>query len=200
MRRGMVIDLKRCIGCYGCAVACKAENGTSPGVFWMRVFEEEVGRYPNAGRRFVPLRCNHCASPPCVPVCPTGASYKRDSDGLVLVDYEACIGCGSCIVACPYQARSASNGQQYYYAEGPTPYEQHHPRKPPVGVAQKCTFCVHRLDQGLEPACVQTCPTRALTFGDLDDPSSPVVQLIRERRAVQPRADLGADPSLYYLY
>ncbi len=196
----MAIDLKRCVGCNSCALACKSENGTPPGVFWLQVLEDEVGRFPNVTREFFPTRCMHCASPPCVPVCPTGATYKRAKDGLVLQNYEACIGCGACVIACPYQARTISDGPQYYYPEGPTPHEANHPRKPPAGVAQKCTFCVHRLDQGLEPACVQTCPARAITIGDLDDPNSELSRLIRDRHGVQPRADLGTDPSLYYLY
>ncbi len=195
----MAIDLKRCIGCNSCVIACKAENGTQPEVFWMKVLEYEVGHYPNARREFIPTRCNHCASPPCVPVCPSGATYRREKDGIVMTDYDACLGCGACVTACPYQARYLPEEERYYYSEGPTPYEEQNPRRPPVGVAQKCNFCVHRIDQGLPPACVQTCPTSAITVGDLDDPTSEISQLIRKRHAVRPRADLGTDPSLYYL-
>jgi Fe-S-cluster-containing dehydrogenase component len=199
MRWGMAIDLKRCIGCNTCVLACKAENGTPPGVFWMRVAEVEDGHFPTARRTFIPLRCNHCASPPCVPVCPTGATYSRQHDGLVMLDYEKCIGCGACVVACPYQARSLTHADEPYFEQGLTPFEAHHPRRAPARVAQKCTFCVHRLDQGLETACAQSCPTCAILVGDLDDPGGELARALRARQWVRPRADLGTDPSLYYL-
>jgi molybdopterin-containing oxidoreductase family iron-sulfur binding subunit len=194
----MLIDLKRCIGCDSCTLACKAENGTPPGIFWMRVIETEEGKYPLARRVFLPVRCNHCEEPPCVPVCPTGASYRR-KDGLALIDYDKCIGCGSCIIACPYQVRFSWRDSNGYYAEGLTPYEQKRTGTLQKGTAQKCTFCVHRIDRGLVPACVQTCPTRALIFGDLENQASEISRTLRERAHLQPRADLGTNPSLFYL-
>ena len=198
-RWGMAIDLKRCTGCQSCTLACKVENGTPPGIFWMRVIEKEEGRYPFASTVFLPLRCNHCAQPPCVPVCPTGASYQREKDNLVLIDQNKCIGCHACVVACPYQVRFVARNSQGYYGAQKTPYEEISYGKWQAGTAQKCTFCVHRLDQGLDPACVQTCPTNALVFGDLDDAQSEVAKLLRERPGLQPSAELGTDPSLVYL-
>lgn len=198
-RWAMTIDLKRCVACQSCTVACKVENGTPPGVFWMRVLEREEGTFPSARKVFLPLRCNHCAEPPCVPVCPTGASYQREEDNLVLIDQNKCIGCRACIVACPYQVRFIPEDSKGYYAEGLTPYEAESYRKWQPRTVQKCTFCVHRLEKGLDPACVQTCPTRALTYGDLNDPDSEISRLIRQRAHFQPRAECGTDPSLYYL-
>jgi molybdopterin-containing oxidoreductase family iron-sulfur binding subunit len=198
-RWGMAIDLKRCTGCQSCTMACKAENGTPPGVFWMRVLEKEEGTYPLAYTVYFPIRCNHCSEPPCVPVCPTGASYVRQKDNLVLVDQNKCIGCHACVVACPYQVRWVPKNAKGYYGDQTTPYEAVSYQKWQVGTAQKCTFCVHRIDQGLDPACVQTCPTKALTFGDLNDPQSDLAKLVRARPQFQPRAELGTEPSLYYL-
>jgi dimethyl sulfoxide reductase iron-sulfur subunit len=199
VRWGMVIDLVRCVGCQGCTLACKMENATPPGVFWMRVLEKEEGTYPHAFKTFMPLRCNHCSEPPCVPVCPTGASYKRAKDNLVLIDQDKCIGCRACIVACPYQVRFTYANRKGYFGGETTPFELASYQKWQPGTAQKCTFCVHRIDQGLQPACVQTCPTRALVFGDLNDPRSEISKLIQERSHFQPRAEMGTDPSLYYL-
>lgn len=198
-RWGMAIDLKRCVACQSCTIACKVENGTPPGVFWMRVLEKEEGAYPSARKVFLPLRCNHCSEPPCVPVCPTGASYKRKKDNLVLIDQNKCIGCRACIVACPYQVRFIPEDSKGYYAEGLTPFEAQSHQKWQPRTVQKCTFCVHRLEEGLDPACVQTCPTRALVYGDLNDPESEISRLIRQRNHFQPRAECGTDPSVYYL-
>lgn len=198
-RWGMAIDLKRCVGCQSCTLACKAENGTPPGIFWMRVLSKEEGTYPQARTVFLPIRCNHCDDPPCVPVCPTGASYKRKKDNLVLINQDKCIGCRACIVACPYQVRFLSEDSKGYYGEKLTPYEEEHYRQWQPRTVQKCTFCVHRIDQGLEPACVQTCPTQALTCGDLNDPESEISRLLRARVNFPPRAELGTQPSLFYL-
>ncbi len=198
-RWGMAIDLKRCVGCQSCTLACKMENGTPPDVFWMRVMEKEEGKFPAARTVFMPLRCNHCAEPPCVPVCPTGASYVRDKDNLVLIDQNKCIGCRACVVACPYQVRFIAESGRGYYGDRKTPYEATSYQKWQPRTAMKCTFCVHRIDEGLQPACVQTCPTRALVFGDLNDTGSEISQMVRSRVRAQPRAELGTDPSLFYL-
>ncbi|OGA32222.1 MAG: 4Fe-4S ferredoxin [Betaproteobacteria bacterium RIFCSPLOWO2_12_FULL_62_13b] len=196
---GVAVDLKRCTGCQSCTMACKLENGTPPGVFWTRVLEKEEGSYPFAYKVFMPIRCNHCGNPPCVEVCPTGASYVREQDNLVLVDQDKCIGCHSCAVACPYQARFIPADAKGYYAAHTTPYESVTYQRWQAGTAQKCTFCAHRLDQGLKPACVQTCPTRALVFGDLNDPGSEISKLIKQRPNYRPRAELGSDPCVFYL-
>jgi molybdopterin-containing oxidoreductase family iron-sulfur binding subunit len=134
-----------------------------------------------------------------VPVCPTGASYKRKQDNLVLIQQNKCIGCRACIVACPYQVRFIAEDSKGYYGEDLTAYETESYRKWQPRTVQKCTFCVHRIDQGLEPACVQTCPTRALVWGDLNDPESEISRLLRARLNFQPRAELGTHPSLFYL-
>jgi molybdopterin-containing oxidoreductase family iron-sulfur binding subunit len=198
-RWGMAIDLKRCVGCQSCTLACKVENGTPQGIFWMRVLEKEEGTYPLARKVFLPVRCNHCNEPPCVPVCPTGASYKRKQDNLVLIDQNKCIGCRACIVACPYQVRFLAENSAGYYVEDLTPYEAESYKKWQPHTVQKCTFCVDRLDAGVQPACVQTCPSGALVMGDLNDPETEIAKLIRARSHFQPRAELGTDPSVYYL-
>lgn len=199
VRWGVAVDLRRCTGCQACTVACKLENGTPPGVFWTRVLEKEEGVYPFAYRVFMPLRCNHCGDPPCVPVCPTGASYQRDTDNLVLVDQDKCIGCRSCVIACPYQVRFVPDSDQGYFGDRKTPYEEESYRHWQAGTAQKCTLCVHRIDAGRAPACVETCPPRALVFGNLNDPESEISVLIRQRSHFRPRPELGTDPCVYYL-
>lgn len=199
-RLGMAIDLRRCVGCYSCVIACKAANYTPPGVLWARVLKREIGEvYP--GQRFtLPVLCMQCADPPCVRVCPTGAAEKRTEDGIVTIDSDACIGCRYCMLACPYGSRYFLADRSYYY-EDPTPYERFGYREHPVGVVSKCDFCLGsgRLDKGLDPACVVACPTRARTFGDLHDPYGALVKLIRARTGYQLRPELGTDPSVYYL-
>ncbi len=200
MRYGMVLDLKRCIGCYACQMACKAEHNTPPGVFWARVVEKEEGKYPSAKRVFFPHLCYHCQEPPCRDICPTGATTKRE-DGIVFVDYDVCIGCRACMMACPYQNRYywGKPKDTMYFPDVPSPYELTAPQEFQRGVVQKCDLCRSRLEKGLEPACVVTCPTKARTFGDLDDADSEVSRLIRERRGFQIQPELGTDPSVYYV-
>lgn len=198
VRYGMLIDLKRCICCHSCTIACKAENFTPPGILWGRVREEESGVYPTPTRIFLPVLCNHCKEPPCRDICPTGATTKRD-DGIVLIDYDKCIGCKACMAACPYGARYYMDKERYYYPAGPTPYELFGYSRYQIGVTQKCTFCSERIDKGLEPACVVTCPTNARIFGNLDDPKSNVSQIMKERLGIQLLAELGTDPSVFYI-
>jgi Fe-S-cluster-containing dehydrogenase component len=199
MRYGMVIDLGRCVGCQACTLGCKAVNGTPPGMMWGRVWLREQGTFPATRRVMLPLQCMHCKNPPCVDVCPTGASYKRP-DGIVVVDYDKCMGCGYCRIACPYEARTILEKIEPYFPEfGPTPYEEMMYKKHQAGVAEKCTFCMDRLAQGEEPKCVETCIAYARTFGDLDDPNSEVSRLIVTRRGYQLFPELGTEPSIYYL-
>lgn len=199
MRYGMVIDLKRCIGCYACVIACKEEHGTPPGIFYTRVYDEESGTFPRVSKRFIPVLCNHCQTAPCEQVCPTGATY-RTPEGAVLVDSQQCIGCRYCFVACPYHNRFfLRNGVLKGYYGQPTPYEAAKYRHFVEGTVVKCTFCIHRVRNGRQPACVETCLAGARVFGDLDDPESEVSRLIRERNGYQPQAELGTDPSVYYL-
>lgn len=210
-RWGMVVDLFRCIGCYGCQMSCKAENATPPGVTFARVEISEVGTYPNVSRIILPLLCMHCNNPPCESVCPTKATQKRE-DGIVFVDEDMCIGCKYCIIACPYGARYFVDEQEPYFGEqGLTPFEEVGYAKHKSGVAMKCDYCRHRIDEGLTkglqpgvdreatPACVINCMAKARIFGDLDDPNSEVAQLVASGQAFQLNPEQGTDPSTHYL-
>ncbi len=198
-RYGMVIDQKRCIGCHACTMACRAENSTPTGVWWGKVLVKEVGKYPNASILYTPVLCMHCENAPCVEVCPTGASSKRP-DGIVAVDYDQCMGCRYCETACPYDARTFLDEVEPYYPEVDlTFYEKAGFTKHQAGVVEKCNFCMERVAQGLEPACVATCPAYARHFGELDDPNSEVSRLIAERHGYQLLPELGTEPSVYYL-
>ncbi len=210
----MVIDLRKCIGCSACTIACKAENNLPPGVVYRPVIEEEIGEYPNVTRNFLPRPCMQCDDPPCTPVCPVNATWKRD-DGIVVVDYEACIGCRYCIAACPYSARTFDFGEYYTddtpgrqpYEDAPSPeYGRRWKRggnSSPVGNVRKCQFCIHRLDAGMLPACVTTCIGGATYFGDKNDPESLVNELIARGtssgKPIRLKEDLGTDPKVYYL-
>lgn len=198
-RFGMVIDLDRCVGCQSCTVACKAEHGTPRGVFFGKVLSQEVGTFPKAKRMFLPVLCNHCDDPPCVPVCPTGASYVRE-DGIVLVDNTLCVGCRACYVACPYAQRFYVTEELLsgYYHEL-TPYERRmYARFEPRTMA-KCTLCSHRVEAGRLPACVETCPAGARIFGDYDDPESDVSRLLRERNSFELLPEYNTKPRVRYL-
>lgn len=198
VRYGMTIDLERCFGCESCTIACKSEHGTPPIIFWRRVIEKEVGEYPNVMRVYLPIQCFHCKDPPCQAVCPVEAITKRD-DGIVIVDYDKCVGCRCCAIACPYDACYFLDKIRSYYPEEFIPFEKVKYKQFREGTVTKCDFCVDRIEKGLEPACVQTCPADALRFGDLDDPESEVSRLIRERGGYQLRPELDTDPSVYYL-
>ncbi len=214
-RLGMVIDLKKCAGCQTCTAACKVDNFVPPGIFWSEVYDYEVGEYPSTRRFFLPILCMHCKNPICKDVCPTGATTQRE-DGIVSIDYDKCIGCRYCEIACPYRARKLYKEKAYYYGEATTheefPYELRTPHKRhKIGSASKCTFCKPRVDkatsQGLRvgidpeatPTCVNACMANARYFGDIDDPDSEVSRLIRERGGFRLLEELGTDPSVYYL-
>lgn len=195
MRYGMVIDLNRCIGCHACSIACKIENATPPGVFWSRVFQVEEGQYPDVKRSYIPRLCMQCEDPACIKVCSTKATYK-DSQNLVRVDEQKCIGCKTCILACLYGVRSFNEGGRYFSTDVPWgEIEGDHQ----AGTVSKCTFCAHLIGKGEEPACVSACPTRARHFGDLSDPGSVVFQLIRGRFGFQFHPEFRLNPSVYYL-
>ncbi len=198
MRYGMVIGLWRCIGCNSCTVACRAEHGTPAGIEYHKVKKYEVGKYPTAKMKFLPMPCMHCEEPACLKVCPTGATYKRD-DGLVLIDDEKCIGCRYCVLACPYESRQFLEVIQNYYGNNPTPYEMLKQKNFEKGVVVKCDFCVDRLAEGHLPACVETCPAQARYFGNLDDPESEVSRLITDNSGTPLRSELGTKPSVYYI-
>ena len=214
VRWGMLVDLRKCVGCHACTVACKVENHTPPGVAYSVVMEEEVGEYPDVRRRFVFRPCMQCANSSCSKVCPTGATYHRP-DGIVAVDYDKCIGCRYCIAACPYGARSFDYGHNYN--ETPTPYEEQpspeyglnrkrEGQQSPVGTVRKCTFCLHRLTKGLNPACAETCIGHAIHFGNLNDPEGRCLvhgeklrELLATRNHQRLKEELGNEPSVYYL-
>lgn len=209
-RWGMVIDLNRCVGCQTCVIACKQANDTPPGVQWRRVHDIERGEFPDVERFFLVVGCQHCAEPPCVPVCPTGATAQR-ADGLVTMDYDLCIGCGYCAVACPYQARTIVHDKEWYYG-APTPQEEKAYPEERLGVANKCTFCIERVDEAKElglkpgidpahtPACAASCIAAAIHFGDFADEASAVSKLAAGNAHFQMHAELGADPQIKYLY
>jgi molybdopterin-containing oxidoreductase family iron-sulfur binding subunit len=206
----MVIDLRKCIGCHACTIGCIAENKLPPGVVYRPVIEEEIGEYPNVRSRFIPRPCMQCDDPPCTPVCPVNATYKRP-DGIVEIDYNKCIGCRYCITACPYNARTADFGENY---TDNTPELQEYEKIPnfeygkrwdrtkegsPVGNARKCHFCLHRLNVGMLPMCVTTCVGRATYFGDANDPNSLVSELIAQPNVMRLKEELGTKPKVYYL-
>ncbi|RKX35350.1 MAG: tetrathionate reductase [Verrucomicrobia bacterium] len=176
-RYGMVIDTRRCVGCMDCVVACKTEHGVPEGYCRDWITETVMGESPNLRMEIRTERCNHCANPPCVYCCPTGASHVHERGGVVLVTANMCIGCKACLAACPYDARFIH----------------------PDGYADKCTFCIHRVEKGLDPACVAVCPTRCMHFGDLDDPESEVSRLLRTRASHSLLPEAGTDPSIFYL-
>ncbi|MBN2468053.1 MAG: 4Fe-4S dicluster domain-containing protein [Deltaproteobacteria bacterium] len=194
----MVIDLKRCIGCQSCTMACKTQNGTPPGIFYRKVLEQISGQYPAVRRVYLPTQCMHCENPPCVESCPAGVFSKR-ADGIVLLDSDKCYGARVCRIACPYNAISFLEKMPTYFPDTVTPIEAIWYENHTVGTAGKCDFCADRLDQGLKPACVQTCPTDAIKFGDLNDHQSEVSRLIKERKGYQLHSEWGTNPSVYYL-
>jgi Fe-S-cluster-containing dehydrogenase component len=215
----MVIDLRKCIGCHACTIACVAENKLPPGVVYRQVVEDEIGTYPNVSRRFTPRPCLQCDDPPCVPVCPVNATYKR-ADGIVAMDYDRCIGCRYCINACPYNSRTFDFGFSQYdettranglvlgdegnVIESLPAFEYGQARirrreQSPIGNVRKCHFCLHRLEAGELPACTTTCIGRATFFGDANDPESLVSELMARPNVMRLREELGTEPRVYYL-
>jgi molybdopterin-containing oxidoreductase family iron-sulfur binding subunit len=216
-RYGMVIDTRRCVGCRACVVACKAENKTPPGVSYNVVIEDTRDSLDDKPL-FLTKPCFHCEDPPCTDVCPVSATFKRERDGIVVIDYDRCIGCRYCITACPYGARTFDFGEEYAASEEDTPwaavpspeYGQYRERgheQSPIGNVRKCTFCLHlqdeegRYDQaaGRWPACAKTCTGHAIHFGDFNDRNSEVSRLVRERQAIRLKEELGTEPNVYYL-
>jgi Fe-S-cluster-containing dehydrogenase component/formate-dependent nitrite reductase membrane component NrfD len=177
VRYGFVIDQRKCIGCHACTVACKEENRVPLGAFRTWVKYVERGRYPDSRRYFSVLRCNHCDDAPCVTICPTVALYRR-SDGIVDFDGERCIGCKSCMQACPYDALYIDPG---------------------TNTAAKCNYCAHRVEVGLEPACVIVCPEQAIIAGDLDDPGTQIARLVATEQVQVRKAEQGTRPKVFYL-
>ena len=177
MRYGFAIDQRTCIGCHACTVACKTEHQIPVGQFRTWVKYVDSGTFPDSRRDFGVMRCNHCTDAPCVTICPTGSLFKRD-DGIVDFDSAVCIGCKSCMQACPYDA---------IYLDEDT------------HTAAKCNFCAHRVDDGLEPACVVVCPTHSIWVGDLDDPESGISQLVAANETAVRAPDQGTGPNVHYV-
>ena len=217
----MVLDLRKCVGCHACTISCVAENKLPPGVVYRPVLEDEMGTYPNVTRRFIPRPCMQCDNPPCTDVCPVNATYKNE-DGVVIVDYNQCIGCRYCVTACPYAARTFDFGQTYtagtaeaaglivgqasaddYERAANFEYGEAHARtsgeESPIGNVRKCHFCLHRLAAGMLPSCTTTCIGRATYFGDANDPDSVVSGLIASPNVMRLKEELGTEPRVYYL-
>lgn len=174
---GFVIDNRKCIGCHACSTACKSENEVPLGVYRTWVKYVETGRYPDNRRHFQVTRCNHCANPPCVRICPTQAMYQR-ADGIVEFDNSVCIGCKACMQACPYDA---------IYID------------PESNTAAKCHYCAHRTDIGLEPACVVVCPEHAIIAGDMNDPHSEISRVLASHEVTVRKPEQGTAPKLFYI-
>ena len=219
---GMVIDLNRCTGCGECVAACKIENNVSivgagesqrgRTMLWMDILTIYEGEYPRVRVRYIPRPCFQCHRPPCTKVCPVRATYLNE-EGIVAQIYPQCIGCRYCMAACPYTVKS------FNWYRPQWPQEMAAALNPdvsarPAGVVEKCTFCIHRLQKAKEqaaaenrdlaegdyvPACVESCPTQAITFGDLDDETSAVYALTKSPRAFRLLEDLGTEPKVYYL-
>lgn len=213
----MVIDVDACVGCRTCQWGCKLENNVPDTISppWIEIFELKntqsvtgepheadirngattaYTQSPLEGRWYMPVQCNHCENPPCVKVCPVGATYK-DKDGIVMINYNTCIGCRFCAVACPYGAR------RYNWFKPEVPADKVNPLVPvrPIGVTEKCTFCVHRTRRGLLPRCVEVCPPRARRFGDLNDPQSEVSLMLGYGRSFRLLEELNTGPNLRYV-
>jgi Fe-S-cluster-containing dehydrogenase component len=179
----MVFDQDRCIGCEACRVACRIENNTS--IFWITVKtqgegQKDVpsGKYPNLEINFLPQLCNHCKKPPCVESCPNEALIKRD-DGIVVIDEDVCDRCEACISACPYGVIKINEEKN---------------------IIEKCNFCSHRIDRGLEPFCVMCCEGQAIFFGDLNEPKGKLLEMISKRKVFQLKPEENTEPSIYYCH
>lgn len=221
-RWGMVIDLNKCTGCAECVAACKTENNVAVvgkaeseqgrTMLWMDMIKTVEGEYPDIKIRYMPRPCFHCDDPPCIRVCPVRATYKNE-EGIVAQVFPQCIGCRYCMAACPYTVKC------FNWTKPDWPLERAGSMNPdvsvrPAGIVEKCTFCIHRLQKAKEqaavenrdlqpgdytPACVECCPTRAISFGDLDNKKSDVSQLIRSPRAFRLLEEVGSEPKVYYL-
>ncbi|MGC5328974.1 4Fe-4S dicluster domain-containing protein [Brevibacillus sp. SYSU BS000544] len=223
-RYGMVIDLHKCAGCGACAITCKNENNVDQGIFWSHHIKQTTGTFPNVNYEYIPTLCNHCDNAACVKACPTTAMHK-DENRLTLHDPEKCIGCKSCMQACPYGvisynsrephakwrddtsiiANGTSSGKEVAEKTGePLPY--YNPDRATTyqgvrvkGIVEKCTFCDHRLKVGEKPYCVESCPAGARYIGDLDDPNSEVSILLAKYGHTVLLPEKGTQPKVFYI-
>jgi molybdopterin-containing oxidoreductase family iron-sulfur binding subunit len=217
-RFGMVIDTRRCIGCMACTVACKAENKTPPNITYNIVSQQPAEGTQTDRPLFLSQRCFHCENPPCIEVCTVAATYKRASDGIVVVDYDLCKGLQNCVEACPYGARYYDSGANYPAVSEATPWAQvpapelkqfrkREKGKKPIDTVRKCTFCLHLQDEngrydrqaGRWPACAKTCTGHAIHFGDFMDSKDEIVQLLSANKAIRLKEKEGTEPNVYYL-
>jgi molybdopterin-containing oxidoreductase family iron-sulfur binding subunit len=219
---GMVIDLSKCTGCGECVAACKIENNVAivskeesekgRTMLWMDMLTLYEGEYPHVKVKYLPRPCFHCENPPCTKVCPVRATYLNE-EGIITQIYPQCIGCRYCMAACPYTVKSFNWFEPYWPEEMACSVNPDVSVRP-AGVVEKCTFCVHRLQKAKEqaaiekrelndedyiPACLESCPTAAISFGDLDNPNSKVSTLIRSPRTFRMLEELGTEPKVYYL-
>lgn len=200
----MLVDMKRCIGCHTCAIACKQGNNLPNDIWWNQVLtfggptmDTPHGEFPNLEMNYLTLNCQHCEDPPCVAACPAQATYKRE-DGIVTQDYEMCLGCRMCILACPYNhVRSYNEKTPEYYLNFPVGDTSVEGQQ--KGTVSKCTFCHNRLDEGLQPNCIEVCPVRARYFGNIEDADSEVSKLLETRKYTQLLENKGTGPSIFYL-
>ncbi|GAB7028385.1 4Fe-4S dicluster domain-containing protein [Geotalea toluenoxydans] len=217
-RWAMLLDLRKCVGCHACTIACVSENKLPPKLYYRPVFEYEQGKYPKVNRSYLPKPCMQCDNPPCVAACPVkgpdGATWKETKgigNGIVPVNYAKCIGCGKCVPACPYQARTMDDGSyhtagtpqlQVYETLPSFEYGKKWPRKgkdQPIGNARKCHFCIHRLANGMLPQCITTCIGRVGYFGDESDPKSLIAQVKKGNKIQILKKKLGTAPRVYYI-
>jgi molybdopterin-containing oxidoreductase family iron-sulfur binding subunit len=214
---GYALDISRCIGCRRCVYACVEENNQSrdPQIHWIRVLEMdkekgidfahsdayyEADKVPRPGHFYLPVACQQCENPSCVKSCPVGATWK-EPDGIVVIDYDWCIGCRCCMSACPYGARHFNWGEPTVPADSVNPDTHYHGNRPRMkGVVEKCTFCIQRVRNGRYPACVEVCPVGARKFGNLLDPQSEVRYVLEHKRVFVLKNELNTRPKFFYFY
>ena len=209
-RWGMVIDLRKCIGCETCKHVCHDVNAVPPGATWRQVVTALLDGEKKGQQVFVTMGCMHCKTPSCTGVCPTGATKKRE-DGIVIVDSTLCVGCGSCVLACPYDARKITSEEKITHIDTSNRNKLNWQKDTKIGTCSKCNFCLSRVETGLgkglqpgqdaeaTPMCVRYCIADVLSFGDLDDPHSEVSRLIKESKTQRINEDLGTSPSVFYI-
>jgi Fe-S-cluster-containing dehydrogenase component len=214
---GYGLDLSRCIGCRRCVYACVKENNQSrdPQIQWIRVLEMDKDKgvdlrhadpyydpaeVPRPGKFYMPVQCHHCENAPCTKVCPVRATW-REEDGIVVIDYDRCVGCRCCMAACPYGARRFNWGKPHLPDADVNPEMHYLGNRPrPAGVVEKCTFCIQRVRKGLYPACVEICPTGSRKFGNLLDPNSEIRYVMEHKRVFIFKEELNTQPRFYYFY